>query len=78
MRRRQINVARALAAGAAAVAVAEANPSRPELSIAALRERKGLSVDDLAAELGMKPGALALIERTEAARLRIRKHLNGE
>ena len=76
MRRRQIQAAARVAARAA-VAVVEP-PPRPEPPIGVLRKRKGLTVEELADQLGMKPGALALIERTEAARARIRKHLNGQ
>ena len=61
MRRRTIQHARALAAEVA-VAVVD-RPARAEPPISDLRERRGLSVEELAAELGIKPGALALIER---------------
>lgn len=73
MRRRQIN--RMRQAEREAARPASAPVPRAERTITQLREEAGLSVDELAARLGVKPGAVALVERTEASRARIRAYL---
>lgn len=77
MRRRQIEAGRAAEARPAPAAAVAASGA-PEAAIAVLRQRAGLTVEELAERLDMKPGAVALIERTEEARAKIREFLNGQ
>lgn len=76
MRRRQIEAGRAEEARPAPAAASEA-PGKPDVPLAELRARAGLTVAQVAERLGMKPGAVELVERTEATRARIREFLNG-
>lgn len=78
MRRRQIEAARAGEVRTAPPETASVVPGKPEATLAELRERAGLTVEQLAEKLGMKPGAVALAERTEISRARIREFLNGQ
>jgi hypothetical protein len=76
MRRRQIEAGRAVEVRLAPAAASEA-PGKPDVPLAELRARAGLTVAQVAERLGLKPGAVELVERTEATRARIREFLNG-
>ncbi len=72
MRRRQIYAER----GAIVMEHQPEAQYMPPQSLKAAREARGLSLDEVAELAGVKPGYVAMLERTESARKRILEALS--